>query len=319
MSSQPSVSAASLDLTLSKTWDALRPDISSLQLRAKLQLSGATRSAILDIRRIRFEDALSLPIAAFVQPCAFLACLEVGSSHSLIYEMLGQDIEDASRVSPCCVVVVDPASTGKFTFASRFDLLQYSVSLQSLNHFSDHEDLPRVQGFRSGIARDVPLYHLSRAVLPAFTRGVAPSQTFCDWFVLSFLSRIVARYGQSVPTTRVRSGGLSPRNQRRIKEILCSFPARYVGVDELASACDLSVGHFAQTFRQTFGVPVHAYLLGIRIELAKDLLRHSEYSLERIGQTTGFRDQRAFTEGFSRTVGISPGRYRRREKLGSLI
>jgi AraC family transcriptional regulator len=179
--------------------------------------------------------------------------------------------------------------------------------------------MPRVWGFRWGIARDVPLYHLSRAVLPAFTRGVAPSQTFCDWFVLSFLSRVVMRYGQSVPALRRRSGGLSPRNQRRIEEILCSFPARYVGVDELASECDLSVGHFARTFRQTFGVPVHAYLLGIRIKLAKDLLRRSEYSLERIGQTTGFRDQRAFTEGFSRTVGISPGRYRRREKLGSPI
>jgi len=66
--------------------------------------------------------------------------------------------------------------------------------------------------------------------------------------------------------------------------------------------------HLVRAFTRSFGLPPHAYLLGRRIALARDLLLAGQRPAE-VAVAAGFHDQAHLTRHFTRHVGVSPGRY----------
>ncbi len=84
-----------------------------------------------------------------------------------------------------------------------------------------------------------------------------------------------------------------------------------VKIDELANACQLSPSHFARCFRQSFGTSVLQWLIRLRLDRAKQLLRETRDSLVEIAVESGFLDQAAFTRTFNRVEGVTPFRWRK--------
>ena len=115
------------------------------------------------------------------------------------------------------------------------------------------------------------------------------------------------------------TGGLAPWQERRITEVLGRNLARRIRLPELAQLCGLSTSHFARSFKTSFGVSAHKWLVRRRVELSKDLLIHTRDALADIAVQAGFGDQATFTRTFGRLVGTSPGRWRRyhRAHLGA--
>jgi len=87
-----------------------------------------------------------------------------------------------------------------------------------------------------------------------------------------------------------------------------------VRLGDLAKECGLSVSHFARSFKATFGVSSHQWLIRQRISLTKELLTKTTLPLSEIAAQSGFGDQAAFTRTFHRIVGASPGHWRRAHK-----
>jgi len=84
-----------------------------------------------------------------------------------------------------------------------------------------------------------------------------------------------------------------------------------VRLADVAGACDLSVSHFARSFKASFGVTCHRWLMERRIERAQQLLALRHIPLAEIASQCGFGDQAALTRTFHRFVGLTPGRWRR--------
>ena len=72
-----------------------------------------------------------------------------------------------------------------------------------------------------------------------------------------------------------------------------------------------SVSHFARSFKASFGVTTHQWLIGRRIERAKELLALTDTPLAEVAGHSGFGDQAAFTRTFHHVVGATPGQWRR--------
>jgi AraC-like DNA-binding protein len=78
--------------------------------------------------------------------------------------------------------------------------------------------------------------------------------------------------------------------------------ARTVGTNEFA---------LKRHFKATFGKPVHAYLLGVRLAHASELLKDTELPIKQIASAVGYTHANHFATAFQRMYGISPARFRR--------
>jgi AraC-like DNA-binding protein len=106
-------------------------------------------------------------------------------------------------------------------------------------------------------------------------------------------------------------GGLTARQIRRAKEILAANLDGRVPLKEVARECGLSVSHFSRSFRRSVGAAPHNWLLTRRVDAAKEKLRDGRLSLADVALACGFADQSHLTRVFTRTVGVSPGAWRR--------
>ncbi len=94
----------------------------------------------------------------------------------------------------------------------------------------------------------------------------------------------------------------------RAREYLHAYYGRDILLDQLGALAGLSPFHFLRTFRRSVGLTPHAYLIQIRIEQGKRLLRAGN-SISDVAVSTGFADQSHFTRHFKRIMGVTPGQY----------
>jgi AraC-like DNA-binding protein len=90
----------------------------------------------------------------------------------------------------------------------------------------------------------------------------------------------------------------------------------HIRLSEIARECGLSVSHFARSFKTSFGISAHQWLIQHRIDRARQLMSQTSMSLIEIAIQSGFNDQAAFTRTFHQLVGVSPGRWRRQYATG---
>ncbi len=102
-------------------------------------------------------------------------------------------------------------------------------------------------------------------------------------------------------------GGLSSLAKRRVLEMIDAGLDARLTIESLAQEVGLSSAHFARAFKQTLGRAPHQYLLGRRLERARQLIETTDASLSDIAQRTGFADQAHFTRLFKRAFGATPG------------
>lgn len=106
-----------------------------------------------------------------------------------------------------------------------------------------------------------------------------------------------------------RPVGSERRVVRTIKDYLAQNYAHAVSLDDLSRLSGLSPFHLLRAFRKEAGLPPHEFLVAVRVERAKHLLRR-RVPIARVAHEVGFADQSHFTRVFKRIVGVTPGRYR---------
>ena len=121
------------------------------------------------------------------------------------------------------------------------------------------------------------------------------------------LAHLIARHADT--SHEVSSVGSEPVYVRRVRTYMVEHFAENVTLEQLAALVNLSPFHLLRVFRNAVGLPPHAYLLQVRVEQAKKLLR-TEVSLADGAAQIGFADQSHLTRQFKRIVGVTPGQYR---------
>lgn len=81
--------------------------------------------------------------------------------------------------------------------------------------------------------------------------------------------------------------------------------------DRMAEMVNLSPGYFSNLFRAEVGMSFSDYLIQVRIENAKRLLRRFDLSVEAISRQCGFNSLAHFSRTFKDRVGVSPLKYRK--------
>jgi AraC-like DNA-binding protein len=94
-------------------------------------------------------------------------------------------------------------------------------------------------------------------------------------------------------------------------DLIQRFPAQPWTVESLAQRVALSRSTFAERFRRLSGETPMEYLSRWRMHRAGQLLREGSESVAMIAERVGYESEAAFAKAFKRTVGSTPGAYRR--------
>lgn len=132
-------------------------------------------------------------------------------------------------------------------------------------------------------------------------------QQITDLLALRLLSAHVG-----APTAPpLASGGLPPGVLRRALERLRSERDADISLAALAADAGLSRFHFCRAFKESTGLPPHAWLRHYRLEQAKAMLCDPAMSIVTVAVALGYGSQTAFAAAFKKLTGVSPSEFRR--------
>jgi AraC-like DNA-binding protein len=184
----------------------------------------------------------------------------------------------------------------------------------AIDALADDANVPRIEGLRyqPGVGGlDETVKGIGMSLLPGVRAPDQVSRLFMDHLTLALAAHVAQTYGGMQAHSRPLQGGLAPWQEKRSKELLAGDLAGATPLYDIAKACGLSVSHFSRAFRRSTGLAPHAWLLRVRVEAAKTMLRQRGSSLSMIALACGFADQSHFTRVFTRRVGLSPGAWRK--------
>ena len=101
------------------------------------------------------------------------------------------------------------------------------------------------------------------------------------------------------------------RPVREAKKYVCDHFSESVTLEQVSSILGFSSSYFSVLFKKETGEGFSKYLIQVRMDEAKRLLRETDIPVSQIAEKVGYQDQKHFTQTFHKTAGITPGEYRK--------
>lgn len=210
--------------------------------------------------------------------------------------------------------IIDLRHTWIADLQQPFHTINFFVPQHALDGLAEDLRAPKIGRLTCPLdseQRDDVMLHLALSLRPALERPREASRLFADQIATAMSTHLAFAYGGLRPGGELVKGGLSPVQERRVKEMLMADMRGDLSLSELAAACGLSAGHFSRAFKRTTGLPPHRWLMEQRLKRAKALLLDPSKSLADVATSCGFADQSHFTRVFSGRVGATPGVWKR--------
>ncbi len=82
--------------------------------------------------------------------------------------------------------------------------------------------------------------------------------------------------------------------------------------EKIATAMNISVSYFQHLYSSIFGISFHADLINCRINLARDLIMHTNMTIEEVAEMCGYTSEVHFYRQFKKYTGLTPASCRKR-------
>jgi AraC-like DNA-binding protein len=170
-------------------------------------------------------------------------------------------------------------------------------------------DWPELPGMIEGVATDRHrLLSLASITIDHIQNGRPSEET------LRALARLLL-HEISLARVAVQSDEPVPPTLARMQEYLAAHLHERLTVGSVAAAVSISESSAERLFRRHTGQSVGTCLAGMRMDVARTLLRTTRRSVTEIGREVGFDDPSYFSRAFRRMNGVSPKAYAERSRL----
>jgi AraC-like DNA-binding protein len=154
----------------------------------------------------------------------------------------------------------------------------------------------------------VPAWQEDLKLLSTIARPLTGARALAYSYRLSALLLGLLEYAEGMGTEQILS--MADRYVEQASSYLEEHVQTVTHLEEVADAVAISDDYLRHIFRAKTGVSLVNYLMRLRIERAKNLIRHSTLTLSAIANLSGFSNARYFATSFRRAVGCSPSAYR---------
>lgn len=126
---------------------------------------------------------------------------------------------------------------------------------------------------------------------------------------------LMTEYGQRYIDRMGEGGTESTGNAvEKVARYIDTHLDEELSVRALAGMAYLSADHLTRSFKKQYGKTVSDYILGKRMELARELLRNSDLTITMVAGKIGFSSYSHFTEQFKKIFGMTPRKFQREER-----
>jgi AraC-like DNA-binding protein len=172
----------------------------------------------------------------------------------------------------------------------------------AINFYADVSDRPFAMSFRN-----------SDAILKIFKDAELAWRMQADFH---HVTAIRAVYDLILQVHRERQRAYAPSAQLSliapaVEKIRHEFAQNELTVASLASLCGISEAYFRRIFLNEFGTSPKEYMIGLRINYAKQLLESGDFTVSQAAQLCGYAEPCHFSREFAKHVGVPPSEYQK--------
>lgn len=240
-------------------------------------------------------------------------CLHMQTSGPVEMEWHAQGKHGKQRSGAGTLILLTPGSSDTLRWSGPSERILVSIEPTLLDRALQELD-GRGQAFvdnRWGF-QDLQLQLLLTEIAREMESGWTMGALYGDLLGLSLSMALVRKYSTAPSAASWAKGGISGARLKRILNYMSEHSHINLRLADLARFAGMSAFHFSRSFRESTGMPPHQYLLQLRIQKAKTLLRLPHPGVEEIASTMGFPSASHFSRTFKRMVGISPSEWRKR-------
>lgn len=155
------------------------------------------------------------------------------------------------------------------------------------------------------------IYQICLSLKDDIEAGYPTGKIFGESAATMLAARILQQYSVRTPKLASDEDGLSSYNLRQVLDYIRSHLSQDLSIADLAQVAGMSPYYFLRLFKKSMHVTPHQYIIQMRIDRAKELLRSRELSIADIAFECGFTSQSHFTNVFRQSIGIAPRAYQR--------
>ena len=175
-----------------------------------------------------------------------------------------------------------------------------------INYLSDYmESVLLAYGVKTGIYKSE---HVAEIFAQVFAlRDSSLSENEIAYVVAERLHSIVAEASR-VARCEVK--------ENKLRSAVSRYIFKKFNLDDLAFEMHMSKSNLIRSFRKECGVTPYEYLLQLKIDTAKSLLRDSDLPVYEIAECLAVSDEHYFSAVFKKRTGLTPGAYRKKYRAG---
>ncbi len=195
---------------------------------------------------------------------------------------------------------------GQFMFVA----IEPSLLRQAGQHLVNPDKIELIPHFAT--VRDPLIQGILFALKRELESGGIGGNLYIDHLKLSLAINLLRWYCTSTPEITNYSNGLSKQKLQQVIEYINDRLEEKIQLSYLAKLVDISQYYFCSLFKQSMGISPYQYIIGQRIERAKQLLKQKELSIVDVALKCGFSSQTHFNKQFYKRMGVTPLAYRKR-------
>lgn len=106
-----------------------------------------------------------------------------------------------------------------------------------------------------------------------------------------------------------------PTGIKVMKEFIHEHFCENITLDTIASSAFLSSSYASRLFKKEMNISIMDYVLQLRMNEARKLLKDSDLQIDEISDKIGYTDSSYFTKVFRKSEGVTPSQYRQTHKV----
>jgi AraC family transcriptional regulator len=158
---------------------------------------------------------------------------------------------------------------------------------------------------------DRVIYDFAMEMKQEMEQGQQQAEMYIQSLAICLSVHLGTKYQASGKSLYAPKGKLSSLQLKQLLEYCNVFLHDDFGINDLAELVHLSPFHFTRLFKNTVGVAPYQFILRMKIDRAKQLMKKGKSPLSQIAYELGFADQAHLSNAFRKVVGISPSQFLR--------